>query len=263
MRRKIDAVDGGVPRRSKTRVGALGRSAMRSRTGGGFKGPSLGYSTVAAPDVVVPADSNHVRAGDPSMSSPTTHLLATGPAACSLKDIKQAVAPFGSSGRDPRERKGEVISIPVRSSERSRLQFFGPPGEVVPNLWVGSMEHASPAAVKDLGFTSIVSIMRYTAFGGPPAYPRDIEFHNYPFCDNGTDCIPFAEIAKTIDKCLTRDLRVLVHCKQGISRSVSTIIAYLIIFRGLTFDEALAKTKTARPSAAPKFSAQLRDLASS
>ena len=89
----------------------------------------------------------------------------------------------------------------------NKLQWFGPPGEVVPGLWVGSMEHAAPTYVAQAGFTTIFSIMRYSVFGGPPLYPAEVEFHNYPFCDNGTDVIPFADIALKINESLGRGMR--------------------------------------------------------
>eukprot|EP00754_Rhynchopus_humris_P050137 Rhum_TRINITY_DN8781_c1_g1::Rhum_TRINITY_DN8781_c1_g1_i1::g.29910::m.29910 len=141
-----------------------------------------------------------------------------------------------------------------------RLQWFGPPGEVVPGLWVGSMEHASPKAVEKHGFTSVFSIMRYSVFGGPPTYGNAVEFHNYPFCDNGTDSIPFAEIAERINEALAKSMRVLVHCKQGISRSVSSVIAFLCLHKRMTFDESLAAVKLVRPAAAPKFTSQLKSM---
>lgn len=39
---------------------------------------------------------------------------------------------------------------------------------------------------------------------------------------------------------------VLVHCMAGVSRSVSFVIAYLIKYRGMTFDDGLALLKNRR-----------------
>ena len=52
---------------------------------------------------------------------------------------------------------------------------------------------------------------------------------------------------------------VLVHCKAGVSRSVSCIIAYLIRYRDYTYGSALALLKNKRPRAQPNsgFSTQL------
>lgn len=45
--------------------------------------------------------------------------------------------------------------------------------------------------------------------------------------------------------------KVLVHCHAGISRSVSLILAYLIITQGFSFNEALDMVKKSRPIANP------------
>ncbi len=56
--------------------------------------------------------------------------------------------------------------------------------------------------------------------------------------------------------------RVLVHCMQGISRSASIVIAYLMTTRGLSFEEAAGIAMRARPIVKPNsgFVAQLRDF---
>lgn len=56
--------------------------------------------------------------------------------------------------------------------------------------------------------------------------------------------------------------KVLVHCNAGISRSATIIIAYLMIHRGETYEEALAEVRKNRPSAKPNsgFVSQLREL---
>jgi protein-tyrosine phosphatase len=53
---------------------------------------------------------------------------------------------------------------------------------------------------------------------------------------------------------------VLIHCKQGVSRSPALGIAYLMENRGYTFDDALALLKAKRPQIEidPEFERQLR-----
>lgn len=45
--------------------------------------------------------------------------------------------------------------------------------------------------------------------------------------------------------------RILVHCGEGISRSPSFLIAYLIVEKGMTFETALNSLQTIRPSIKP------------
>jgi dual specificity MAP kinase phosphatase len=47
--------------------------------------------------------------------------------------------------------------------------------------------------------------------------------------------------------------RVLLHCSQGVSRSASLAIAYLMWQRSASFDEVLASVKAARGVANPNI----------
>lgn len=54
---------------------------------------------------------------------------------------------------------------------------------------------------------------------------------------------------------------VLVHCNAGVSRSSSVVIGYLMDTEGLSFDDAFAEVKEARPTTKPNpgFLQQLKD----
>lgn len=55
---------------------------------------------------------------------------------------------------------------------------------------------------------------------------------------------------------------VLVHCMAGVSRAPSAVIAFLILYTGLSYDAALAKVRAARPVVRPnpRFQEVLRAL---
>lgn len=57
---------------------------------------------------------------------------------------------------------------------------------------------------------------------------------------------------------------VMINCMMGVSRSTSIIIAYLIMRRGMSFDEALALVKSKRSQCQPNanFARQLKLLKS-
>merc|ERR1711933_40518 len=59
---------------------------------------------------------------------------------------------------------------------------------------------------------------------------------------------------------LQKGKRVLVHCKMGMSRSVSVVLAHLMSTLGCGYDAALALVQHARPAARPNegFQAELR-----
>eukprot|EP00798_Chlamydomonas_sp_ICE-L_P017618 gene17618-23955_t len=56
-----------------------------------------------------------------------------------------------------------------------------------------------------------------------------------------------------IDSALGTGGRVLVHCSQGVSRSATIVIAYLMWRTGATYDDAFATVKTARGVANPNI----------
>ena len=66
------------------------------------------------------------------------------------------------------------------------------------------------------------------------------------------DIFPHLEGAvECIDAALTRGKNVLVHCQQGVSRSATIVIAYLIRKRGMTYDAAAAFVRQRRPCVKP------------
>jgi protein-tyrosine phosphatase len=65
-----------------------------------------------------------------------------------------------------------------------------------------------------------------------------------------------------IDNALETGNSVLVHCAAGVSRSASVVIAYLMLKKNYSFDEAFSTTKRARPCISPNhgFLEQLQAL---
>lgn len=47
---------------------------------------------------------------------------------------------------------------------------------------------------------------------------------------------------------------ILIHCQAGISRSSAILISYLIVRRGLSYDEAIALVRKSRPIVRPNSS---------
>lgn len=68
--------------------------------------------------------------------------------------------------------------------------------------------------------------------------------------------LPEFNLTSYFDKCFNiinncRDDNILVHCNAGVSRSPTIIIAYLIKYVHMNFDEAFDRVKKARPCVRP------------
>eukprot|EP00667_Euglena_gracilis_P017980 EG_transcript_19003 len=65
-----------------------------------------------------------------------------------------------------------------------------------------------------------------------------------------------------IHECVSANASVLVNCAMGVSRSPSVVIAYLITYHGMSYDEAYGIVVAGRPAAKPNagFQSQLRQM---
>ncbi|KAL3899486.1 MAG: hypothetical protein SGARI_006447 [Bacillariaceae sp.] len=131
-------------------------------------------------------------------------------------------------------------------------------GEPVPidgmdGLYVGSIGAAlNLEALQDEGITHIVSLTD----SAPCKWPDQFDCLHIEGVKDKSD--PENSIAQYFDKtlpfidqALAKGGRVLVHCKHGKSRSVSTIAAYLIARNHVSPEEALEQIRVNRPKAKP------------
>lgn len=72
----------------------------------------------------------------------------------------------------------------------------------------------------------------------------------------------FHEVIEFIEKAKEKNGRILVHCNQGISRSVSLVIAYLMFSKKLNYEESFKFVQSKRSIANPNigFSIQLQNF---
>lgn len=92
-------------------------------------------------------------------------------------------------------------------------------------------------------------------------FPHDFKYLTYYLKDSKTENIEcvFYEVISFIDEARKGNGKVLIHCVQGVSRSVSLCIAYLIIRENLTYSAAFDIIKKNRGVASPNmgFTVQL------
>ena len=96
-----------------------------------------------------------------------------------------------------------------------------------------------------------------------PAYPDDFTYHHiYAYDRTDFDILPNLQMASSIIRnVVSKGGNIYIHCMQGVSRSVTVTIAYLITkYPEKTIDELLEFVKYYRKVANPNpaFITQLR-----
>ncbi len=110
--------------------------------------------------------------------------------------------------------------------------------------------------IKDLGVTGILCLVEdfeLNSWINPPVKKADWEAHNIGVKHvPSVDFFPlttqeFDEGLAALEAMLKEGRIVYVHCKAGVGRSASIVIAYLMKHEGLSFDEAHAFVQQYRP----------------
>ena len=136
-----------------------------------------------------------------------------------------------------------------------------PPTQIRPNLILGADKDARDLeTLRSLGVTHIVN----AAADCDCHYEDAFQYLHVKLFDS-----PQENIAKHLARVLEflKEVNgsggvVLVHCQQGISRSCSLVLAWLMAHEGLSMDEALADVRTKRSFVKPNegFAKQLREF---
>jgi len=75
------------------------------------------------------------------------------------------------------------------------------------------------------------------------------QWYRVPIKDNVADKLTegyFKDAAAKLNEWVSNEMEVLVHCREGKSRSVSVVMAYYMIYKGWSFDMAYWHLKTRR-----------------
>ncbi|KAF8244224.1 phosphatases II, partial [Wilcoxina mikolae CBS 423.85] len=121
-------------------------------------------------------------------------------------------------------------------------------------LLSGVTAASSPETLKEYEITHVLSVVTTSE---APKLPYGINHRIIPLSDTSTsnllqslpDAVAFIESALRESE----DAKVLVHCVEGISRSASTVIAYLMSERGMSFSQALRIVKRRRAVVSPNL----------
>ncbi|TFK38219.1 protein-tyrosine phosphatase-like protein [Crucibulum laeve] len=174
----------------------------------------------------------------------------------------------GRSGHHPRaytpwslQPTGMTTSAPSASpfSPTNHVRTARNASEIIPRLYISDLSFAeNPGLLSSYRITHIMSTLPDNVYRPPPSLlPFQPARMQIPVEDT-----PFAELAAHlptttawIRAALAADpeARVLVHCVEGVSRSVSVVAAFLMSQYGWTADQAVQYVKSKRMQADPNF----------
>ena len=127
--------------------------------------------------------------------------------------------------------------------------------EIIDGLFLGTCGDAGYIPFRmNYGITHLVNV---AAECQPPANPEGMTIKQYAWRDGenqGKAIIKngFKDILNAtefIDDSLKNGHKVMVHCVQGVSRSSSLVIAFLMFKRGMSIEDAKNLVKTKHPTA--------------
>jgi atypical dual specificity phosphatase len=129
--------------------------------------------------------------------------------------------------------------------------------QIVPFLFLGSKKAARNIdALQQNGITRVVNATLPKAEGGVYNYFADHENFEYlriPVQDTDGQNMAghFDATFAFIDNAIKSEHSVLLHCQQGVSRSATLCIAYLMRSEGIELTEAYLRVKTKKPDVKP------------
>lgn len=120
-----------------------------------------------------------------------------------------------------------------------------PMHEIEEGLYLGSLDAAqNRALLHENGVTHVLSILDtfhyYSTIEG-------LKYHKIMLPDSpGADILSHVPEALTYISNSLKTGKILVHCAAGVSRSASIVIAYVMVTRGLAFEDAKMYVKSKR-----------------
>ncbi|KAM1028635.1 hypothetical protein FF1_041199 [Malus domestica] len=182
-------------------------------------------------------------------------------------DIGEWPQPPTPSGRSGGERLKLDLSTIQRNPEkncglvrRDKIAFFDKEcSKVAEHIYVGGDAVARDRDIlKQNGITHVLNCVGFVC---PEYFKADFVYRTLWLQDSPTEDITsiLYDVFDYFEDVREQGGRVLVHCCQGVSRSTSLVIAYLMWREGQSFDDAFQYVKAARGIADPNmgFACQL------
>ena len=149
----------------------------------------------------------------------------------------------------------------IRYTNRAQMKlemFANAMSELYPGLYVaGDIIARDKALLKAKGITHVVNCAGNVCGN---YHPEEFRYLSYFLKDSNTESIEciFYETTQFIDAALESGGKVLVHCQQGVSRSVTVCLSYIIFKEHKSFDTVFKEAREKRGISSPNFGFQVQ-----
>lgn len=127
--------------------------------------------------------------------------------------------------------------------------------EIITNLYLGGLAAALQRQVLiDEGIRAVVCCVRELDFPSSD-FHEGLEYYRVDVEDMSREPIElfWPEAAEFIHSFISQGERVFVHCRAGVSRSASTVIAYLVSYQGFSLYDAFTQARSRRAVVTPNM----------
>lgn len=123
--------------------------------------------------------------------------------------------------------------------------------QITPNLAISDIYAAKhEKTLKEHGITHILSLLSFATIQPVPKFITNLKLDILDYPDENI-LDEFKVTHAFIDEAVKKGGNVLIHCQAGISRSSTTLCAYLMKSQGLSRDVAFKMIKDKRPIVNP------------
>ena len=124
------------------------------------------------------------------------------------------------------------------------------PDKIKDNLFLGNKGHAEDLEhLCELGVNVVVQISDAPR---QPPFPEYFVYLPLVFADDDEqEVMRYCEVGAALIASNIKTRCIFVHCNGGISRSATIVIAYLMLFEDLSFDDALDFVQSKRACVSP------------
>jgi len=155
----------------------------------------------------------------------------------------------------PEWRVAEPVQVPRKMPVSNNVVNLPHCDRIVPNLYLGGIDAASDKpSLYRAGIRAVCCCCRELEFP-TKEFSEDLAYYRVDVEDVSREPIElfFPEATEFIHSWISREQPVLVHCRAGVSRSATVVIAYLIAYHGYSLHDAFFLARSHRSVVTPNL----------